>query len=104
MLHALSALLLLGGSAYAQAVTHHIDAARSTVTIYAYKTGVFSFAAHDHEISAPVASGEVDEGPAGRVNIRFDARTLKVLDPKLSAGDRADVQQTMLGSKVLDAG
>lgn len=80
-----------------------IDPATSTLTVYAYKAGLFSFAAHDHEISAPIASGEVvlaDGAP--RVRLVVDARQMKVLDPKLEAEKRAEVQETMHSAKVLD--
>jgi polyisoprenoid-binding protein YceI len=94
-------LLLLGSLAAAQA--RPVDTARSSITVRAYKSGLFSFAAHDHEISAPVASGAVTEAGVLRVQLAVDARQVKVLDPKASAGDRAEIQRTMLSDKVLDA-
>lgn len=80
-----------------------IDPLTSTLTVYAYKSGLFAFAAHDHEISAPIASGEVvlaNDTP--RVRLVVDARQMKVLDPKLEAEKRAEVQETMQSAKVLD--
>jgi len=49
-----------------------------------------------------LSSGVVDPA-APSVEIHFDARQLKVLDPGTSAGDRAKIQETMLSDKVLDA-
>ena len=79
-----------------------IDVEHSRVTIRAFKSGLFSALAHDHEINAPLRAGGIDSS-APSVELRFDARLLKVLDPELSAEDRAKVQQTMLSDKVLDA-
>ena len=36
-----------------------IDAARSTVTLRVYKTGLFSALAHNHIIKAPIAAGSI---------------------------------------------
>lgn len=99
----LAVALLLGAVAPAQnADIRHIDPA-STLTVYAYKTGLLSFAAHDHVISAPIASGEVvlADG-AQRVHLVVDAKGMKVLDPKLESDKRAEVQTTMHSGKVLD--
>ena len=79
-----------------------IDTANSKVTIHAYKTGLFSFAAHDHVIEAPIASGQVDEREK-LVTIEIETKSLRVLDPGESEKNRAEIQQTMLSGKVLDA-
>jgi polyisoprenoid-binding protein YceI len=93
-------LCLLIPSATASSVP--IDVEHSRVTIRAFKSGLFSALAHDHEINAPLHSGRIDSS-APSVELRFDVRSLKVLDPELSAADRVKVQQTMLSDKVLDA-
>jgi polyisoprenoid-binding protein YceI len=81
-----------------------IDAAHSTLTVRAFKTGLFSGFAHDHEVSAPIASGTINESDKnGSVILKIDARQLKVLDPKLEPNKRAEVQQTMHSDKVLDS-
>lgn len=103
-----------------------IDTAHSKMTVHVYKTGLFSAFAHNHEIEAPIESGEVNESgsteaPAGAnaaravganpgrdaagssVELRVDARKLRVLDPDASAETRAKIQETMLGPQVLDA-
>ncbi len=72
------------------------------MTVHVYKAGLLSAFGHDHEISAPLSGGVVDlEGR--KVELHVDAQTLRVQDPKASAGDRADIQANMLGADVLDA-
>ncbi len=82
--------------------TSPVDVEHSTLTIQVFKKGLFSGFAHDHQIAAPLSSGTVDPA-APSVEVHFDARKLKVLDPDASAGDRAKIQETMLSEKVLDA-
>jgi polyisoprenoid-binding protein YceI len=83
-----------------------IDPATSTITLQAGKSGVFSFAGHDHEIVAPVSDGEIAldrlDISRSRISIRFDAKTLKVTGRGEPAGDVAEVQQVMLSDRVLD--
>jgi polyisoprenoid-binding protein YceI len=86
----------------AQAATQDIDAEHSTLTIRVYKTGLFSAFAHDHEINAPIRRGGFDEDKQA-VDLNVDARTLRVVDPGVSASERAQIQATMLGPKVLDS-
>ena len=81
-----------------------IDAAHSTMMVRVFKSGFFSAFAHNHEIEAPLDSGEVNESGALSVELRVDARKLRVLDPEASADTRAQIQQTMEGPQVLDSG
>lgn len=81
-----------------------VDASRSSVTIHVGKTGIFSALGDTHEVVAPLESGVVALSPPSSVQLKFDARKLRVLDPHLSAEKRAEVQETMLGPKVLDSG
>jgi polyisoprenoid-binding protein YceI len=92
-----SALLLGQATPGARA----IDIERSTMTIHVYRTGVFSFAGDDHEIQAPIAAGNIDEGTQ-QVELSVNTNKLKVLDPKLSADKRSQVQSKMLSAEVLD--
>jgi polyisoprenoid-binding protein YceI len=85
-------ILFLTVLAHAQA--HPIDTKQSTVTIHVFKSGLFSAFAHNHTISAPITSGEIDTG-ARTVKIGFRSADLRVLDPDVSAKDRAEVQKTM---------
>ena len=86
----------------AHAATQDIDVEHSTLTIRVYKTGLFSAFAHDHEINAPIRQGGFDEDKQA-VDLNVDARTLRVADPGVSASERAQIQATMLGPKVLDS-
>lgn len=78
-----------------------LDIRSSRVTVYAYRAGIFGGLGDNHEISAPITEGSLDES-ARRITLRFDARQMRVLDPKLSAEKRGEVQQRMLGPDVLD--
>jgi len=89
------------GAAPTHGTSRAIDPARSTMTVYAYKTGLFAFAADNHQISAPIATGSIDEA-AHSVTLSVDARGMRVLDPK-SPNNRDKVQSNMLGPQVLDA-
>jgi polyisoprenoid-binding protein YceI len=80
-----------------------IDPANSTITVHVYKSGFLSAFAHNHEIQAPIQSGEVKEADPASVELRVDARKLKVLDPEISEGTRTQIQDTMNGIQVLDA-
>ncbi len=96
-----SAALQRGQTTRPSAALQRIDPQASTLTVYVYRSGVFKFAADNHEIRAPIASGSVDEG-ARTVELTIDARNLQVLDPGLNADKRAEVQQRMLSPEVLD--
>jgi CRISPR/Cas system endoribonuclease Cas6 (RAMP superfamily) len=82
---------------------HPIDLQRSVLTVRAFNSGLFSGFAHDHEINAPITAGFIDELPPGKVDFKVEVRLMKVLDPKLDADKRAEVQKTMLGESVLDS-
>ena len=82
---------------------HKIDTQKSTLTIHVGKTGVFSGLGHEHEVRAPIHGGTADTGSHPAVEIRVDARALRVIDKDESEKDRTDVQQTMLGPEVLDS-
>jgi polyisoprenoid-binding protein YceI len=102
----LTALLLwlwLPQLAAAPSDARQVDAAHSTMTVHVYKTGFFSAFAHNHEIQAPIQSGGVQESGSASVELRVDARKLRVLDPEASDSTRAQIQETMLGTQVLDA-
>src|ERR1041385_6716197 len=92
-------LLACGLAAYGE--QHAIDKQKSKMTVHVSRSGVLSAFGHDHEISAPLSGGSVDTS-ARRVELRVVAGNLKVLDPKTSDKDRAEIQKTMLGPDVLD--
>ncbi len=90
---------LMVSSALAQ---HRIDPARSTVTVRVYKAGLLSAFGHEHQISAPIDSGDVDPA-AHKVELRFRTAELQVEDPGTSESERKVIRQTMLSPDVLDA-
>ena len=81
-----------------------IDSQRSVMKVYAYKSGLFSVFAHDHEILAPIAAGTVEASENPSVELVVAAAEMQVLEPKVSANDRAEIQKTMVGPEVLDVG
>jgi polyisoprenoid-binding protein YceI len=90
---------VLGGSEARQ-----LDRARSTMTVYVYKTGILAGLAHNHEIEAPIVWGEVKDSDGPSVDLRVDSTKLRELDPEASDGTRAKIQETMQGAEVLDVG
>ena len=98
-------VLILGlgfASAADSPVSRTIDTEKSVMTVRVFKSGLFSGFAHDHEISAPIEEGSFDQATAS-VQLKVDARKLRVVDKDVSDKDRAEIQQTMLGPKVLDS-
>ncbi len=89
--------------AAASSDVREIDGSHSTMTVCVYKSGFLSAFGHNHEVQAPIQSGQVRETGNPSVELRVDARNLRVLDPEVSDGTRAQIQETMLGTQVLDA-
>jgi polyisoprenoid-binding protein YceI len=98
----LAALGCVTWAAAAEPEPRAIDSAHSSLRVRVSKSGVFSAFAHNHEIEAPIESGEVTAEGNPSVGLRVDARKLSVLDPEATADTRAQVQKTMLGPQVLD--
>lgn len=97
-------ILLLGIAGAATAQSRDIDPAASTITIHVLRGGLFGAFGHNHTVRAPIAGGEVRLEPGREsVRLRVDARQLTVLDPDVKAEERAEVQATMHGPKVLDS-
>jgi polyisoprenoid-binding protein YceI len=82
---------------------HAFDLQHSKMTVYVYKQGIFAFAADNHEVDAPIASGSFDSAK-NAVELTVDATKMKVLDPSMDPGRRETVQSNMSGPMVLDAG
>ncbi|HJY85820.1 MAG TPA: YceI family protein [Candidatus Acidoferrales bacterium] len=89
--------------ALARGEKHAVDVAHSVLKIKVFKSGLFSAFGHDHEIVAPISEGFVETSENASVEVRVDARQLRVLDPDLPADKRAQVQKTMEGPEVLDS-
>ena len=101
-----SVLLGLAGFVCALGVSaqqHNIDTQKSTLTIHVGKTGAFSAFGHEHEVSAPIQGGVAETGSHPSVEVRVDARALRVNGKDEPEKDRAEVQKTMLGPQVLDS-
>ncbi len=79
-----------------------IDVQKSAMTVRVFKAGLFSAFGHDHEISAPIRQGGFSESSSS-ADLIVDAGEMRVLDKDVSAKDRAEIQETMLGPKVLDS-
>ena len=95
----LLSVFLLGADASAQKA---FDPEHSLLTVRVYKAGAFSAFGHEHAIRAPIQNGSFDEDKRS-VEFVVDARALRVVDSGVSDKDRADIQNTMLGPKVLDS-
>jgi hypothetical protein len=96
------ALATIAATAALGAEGRPIDPDRSTLTVFVYKSGLFSAFADDHIIRAPIASGSISEDSPRAVEIIVRSASLQVLDPKLAADKRSEVQSRMLGPEVLD--
>jgi polyisoprenoid-binding protein YceI len=94
--------LCLSQLAAASSDSRKIDGPHSTVTVRVCKSGFLSAFGHNHEIQAPIQSGEVKESDSLSVELQVDAHKLRVLDPEVSEGTRAQIQDTMQGIQVLD--
>ncbi len=103
VLAAIPVLAAIGLAAGVAADSQVIDAGRSTIRVFVYKSGLFSAFADDHVIHAPIRSGRLSLEPPLAVDLAIASAALEVLDPKLDPGKRAEVQQRMLGPEVLDA-
>jgi polyisoprenoid-binding protein YceI len=73
-----------------------LDTQRSTITIHVGKSGLFSAAAYDHTIIAPISSGTVRQ--SSTPHIEFTVETAKMTvqpDPRIDAKDQATIQTHM---------
>jgi polyisoprenoid-binding protein YceI len=90
----------------AQGGTYQIDRTATSVLIHVGKSGLFSFAGHDHEVAAPAVGGTITldqaEVTKSSVSLEFDATALKVTGKGEPAEDVPEVQQVMLSDRVLD--
>jgi len=99
--------LLWISSAAAATSTFAVDASASSVRVHVGKTGIGSFAGHEHDVVAQSLRGEVvadfDDLPRSSVDISVNARSLKVTGGDEPQEDVPKVQQAMTGPKVLHA-
>ena len=92
-------LLLALGLAPAHAAD--LDLAASKITVHVEKSGLFAAFAHNHTISAPLASGNLDVQNR-TIELKFRAQEMKVLDPEASPSERSTIEGNMKGPEVLD--
>lgn len=100
-------VILAAGTGARAADVYEVDPAASTMTVHVGKAGLFKFAGHEHEVTAPIASGRIEADPAdlarSSVTLRFRAADLRVTGKDEPPDDLPKVQEAMLGPKVLDA-
>jgi polyisoprenoid-binding protein YceI len=103
----LALALGLGTGSTAHAEQYAVDASASEVKISVGRSGLFSFAGHPHDVTAPKLAGEVvaDAADVARSSVRlvFEAGALTVSATGEPEGDAPRVQAKMLGPDVLDA-
>ncbi|MDF1665085.1 MAG: YceI family protein [Planctomycetota bacterium] len=79
---------------------------KSEFKIYVWKAGIASGFAHDHIMSVEDFKGQVvyDEKDPSKSNvfIRVEAKSLKVLDPKVKAADKRKIKKSMDSDEVLN--
>ena len=63
-----------------------IDPVDSKVTVHVGKAGLFVAAGHEHEVSAPIAEGAIDDSQASHVWLRIEATRMTVLPQKEQCG------------------
>lgn len=84
-----------------------VDGKHSKLEIHVYREGFLKAFGHDHLISPTELSGSVQYAASNvsesSVMISVEAKSLLVVDPGESEKDRKEVQETMLGEKVLDS-
>ncbi|HET9317652.1 MAG TPA: YceI family protein, partial [Vicinamibacteria bacterium] len=100
---ALSLCAATGGAADA----YRVDPAASEVLIQVGKAGLFKFAGHTHEVTAPVSEGRIvadaEDLSRSSVALTFQAAALRVSGKDEPPEDVPKVQEAMVGPKVLDA-
>jgi polyisoprenoid-binding protein YceI len=102
-----SAMILLWiPAAIAAPRTFAIDGNKSSASAHVGKTGIGSFAGHEHTVVAQTIQGEVildlEELSRSSVDLIVSARSLKVSEQGEPAGDAPKVQQAMRGPDVLE--
>ncbi|MFL5294575.1 MAG: YceI family protein [Myxococcales bacterium] len=108
MLARLCVILCTIASAPALAATRtfSIDSNASRVHLHVGKTGIGSFAGHEHNIFAPALMGEVaadfEDLPKSTVEVLVNARAMTVSPEGEPDGDAPKVQQAMRASGVLN--
>jgi hypothetical protein len=88
--------ILLAAATVGIAQERAIDTQRSKITIHVGKVGLFSAAAHNHIVDAPISSGKINESAPQHVEFTVEAAKMTVEpDPKIDAKDQASIQKHM---------
>ncbi len=73
-----------------------IDVQNSTLTIHVGKSGLFSAAAHEHWVNAPISSGKYNVSDPARIEFTVNAAKMELKpDPKIDAKTQAQIQKEM---------
>ncbi|MCI0525414.1 MAG: YceI family protein [Acidobacteria bacterium] len=95
----LSLLLPVAAIAQTKARTYTIVPSESSFWVFVGKAGLFSALGHDHEIGVKSFSGQVTVPEAGAsggsLELEIDAKSLAVLDKKVSEADRKKIFDAM---------
>jgi len=103
---ALTSALVIVASLALHAQVRPVDTERSTLTVFAYKSGLFSAFADDHTIRAPIADGSISDVAPLSVKIAVRSADLVVLDRDyltVPADQIKDIKPvlTMVGGKIV---
>ena len=99
----LAFVAVLAPSQHSLAAEQPVDLQHSTIRIHVGRAGLFSAAGHEHWVTAPIASGAVEEGNPGHIFFTVQARTMTVEpDKDLKPEQQVEVQRTMQ-DKVLES-
>src|SRR3954469_11616203 len=102
------ALALGPGTARAESRQYALESKASQIAIHVGKSGVFSFAGHEHDVVVGSFHGKVlldpDEIRRSTVEISIDAASLRVTGRGEPPEDVTQVQATMVGPQCLDVG
>src|SRR5882762_4847621 len=86
--------------------TFAIDGNASSASAHVGKTGIGSFAGHEHNVLAQTIQGEVvldlEDLSRSSVDLIVNSRSLKISDEGEPKGDAPKVQEAMRGPSVLD--
>ena len=103
----ITALLLFARIAEASSDTWELDSTRSELSLHVFKAGLFSGFLHDHLFVPQSWKVTVHFNPSHpesfHVDVVIAASSLRDMEPKLSAEDRAKVDQQVISADVLDA-
>jgi polyisoprenoid-binding protein YceI len=84
---------------------YRFDSSNAVVQVHVGTSGAFGFLGHGHLMQAPIKRGTLVYHPSDpgqtSVELAVEAKSLQVIDPELSVGNRKKVQATMEGERVL---